>query len=417
MQEIEILRLVTIALVILTTLCFLYQTVYLFLPFILKKKAHKEAKPNRYAILIAARNEEAVIPHLLDSIREQDYPAELITTYVIADNCTDNTARVARAHGATVFTRFNQQQIGKGYALNYLLEQLRLSGELDQFDAFLIFDADNLLLPDYVTQINRVCSDGYEAFCGYRNAKNFGSNWLTCGYGLFYLHESVHLNLSRMRIGACCAVNGTGFGFTRELLTKCGGWNYFTLTEDIEFSTWCAANGVVIGYCNDAILFDEHPTAFRQSWRQRTRWAQGGIQVSFRYARDMFSGICKGGMTGYSSFERTTMSLWGVILCLITGAFASALLYLTYGWKGVAFVTAFSSVGAFLSFFFLGAFTLYTEWDRIRATKAQKLKSLFAYPLFMLTFAPISIAAPFQKFQWKPIVHSVAISAKSLQGN
>lgn len=266
-----ILKGLSLFLVTLTTICYLYQIVYLIVPFFEKRRKHKPVRLHRFAILIAARNEEAVLPHLLESIRNQGYPAELLDTYVVADNCTDRTAEVARAHGAQVFQRFNKQQVGKGYALNFLLQQIDGNVGLDQYDAFLVFDADNLLEPDYVSQINQTCSDGYEAFCGYRNTKNFGGNWLSAGYGIWYLHDSTHLNRSRMMLGTTCAVTGTGFGFTRALLERCGGWHFFTLTEDIEFNTWCATHGVRIGYCHDAILYDEQPESFRQSWRQRTR--------------------------------------------------------------------------------------------------------------------------------------------------
>lgn len=270
-----VLRSISAVLMVLTSVCYLYQIVYLILPLIKKQRPHRSEKRHRYAILIAARNEEAVLPHLLDSIRAQDYPAELITTYVVADNCIDRTVEVARAGGARVYARYNRKEVGKGYALNFLLEQIEKNDGLDSYDAFLIFDADNLLLPDYVTQINKICSDGYEAFCGYRNSKNFGTNWISQGYGLWYLHDSCHLNQSRMLIGTTCAVNGTGFGFTRRLLERMGGWKFFTLTEDIEFNTWCATQGVRIGYCRDAVVFDEQPEKFSQSWRQRTRWTHG----------------------------------------------------------------------------------------------------------------------------------------------
>ena len=272
MNFLSILRSISLVLAAVTTVCYFYQIVYLFLPLLKKQKPLETTQNRRYAILIAARNEEAVLPHLLDAIRAQDYPQDLITTYVVADNCTDRTAEVARAGGAQVFCRSNKIQIGKGYALNFLLEQIDGNDGLHNYDAFLIFDADNLLQPDYVRQINRLCANGFDAFCGYRNSKNFGSNWISRGYGLWYLHDSCHLNQSRMLLGTTCAVNGTGFGFTRQLLDRMGGWNFFTLTEDIEFSTWCATRGIRIGYCRDAELFDEQPENFLQSWRQRTRW-------------------------------------------------------------------------------------------------------------------------------------------------
>lgn len=417
MNGTTILIIISTALMLLTTICYFYQILYLFIPFFLKFKPHKPARLHRYAVLISARNEEAVLPHLLDSLNAQDYPKEYMDVYVVADNCTDRTAELARQHGAQVFTRFSTTQIGKGYALNFLLRQIDGNGGLDRYDAFLIFDADNLLEPDYITQINKTCSDGYDAFCGYRNTKNFASNWVSVGYGVWYLHDSSHLNRSRMLLGTSCAVNGTGFGFTRELLERIGGWNFFTLTEDIEFNTWCASHGIRIGYCHDAIVYDEQPVSFRQSVRQRTRWVQGSLQVSLRYAKDLFRGLCNGGRTAYACFETATLSLWGYGMAALTFGTALLVTFLTERWLGIAVSLLLSLAGTYVSMFCMGCLTLMMEWNRIRATTAQKIASAFAFPLFMLTFIPIAIIAPFRKFQWQPIAHTAAISVRDLQQN
>lgn len=409
-----IMKWISTILVLVTTICYLYQVVYLILPLIMKRKPLNGNKPTRYAILIAARNEEPVISHLLDSINAQDYPKELITTYVVADNCTDNTAKVAEEHGARVFQRFNKQQVGKGYAISYLIEQIRTQVGLEHYDAFLIFDADNLLEKDYVRQINKVCSSGYEAFCGYRNTKNYGSNWLSASYGLWYLHDSTHLNQSRMLLGTSCAVNGTGFGFTTKLLEKVGGWNFFTLTEDIEFATWCATHGIVVGYSHDAILYDEQPTSFKVSTRQRTRWVQGGIQVSCRYSKDLLKGLLRGGRTSYASFETATLSMWGYGMSSLTFCTVLAVAFLSERWGGVALTFGWAILGSYCSMFLMGALTAATEWKRIHATTAQKILSLFAFPIFMMTYAPITLMAFFKKFEWTPVPHTVAISTAEL---
>lgn len=414
MNLLSILRSLSYALAVLTSICYFYQIVYLILPLIKSKRPLQTRERRRYAILIAARNEEAVLPHLLESIRAQDYPAELITTFVVADNCTDRTAEVARVGGAKVFCRSSKTEIGKGYALNFLLQQIDGNDGLDCYDAFLIFDADNLLMPDYVSQINKVCCNGYDAFCGYRNSKNFGANWISQGYALWYLHDSCHLNQSRMLLGTTCAVNGTGFGFTRQLLERMGGWNFFTLTEDIEFSTWCATRGVRIGYCPDAMVFDEQPENFIQSWRQRTRWTQGGIQVSFRYALDLLKGLFKGSRTAYASFETATLSLWGYGMGVICCGMTLLVTFLAERWLGLGKAILLALAGTYSSMFLIGALTLLTEWKRIRAATGKKIQSLFTFPLFMMTFVPIALIAPFRKFQWQPIAHTVAISAQQL---
>lgn len=414
MTVLSFFRQLSLILAILTTVCNCYQMFYLFIPLFKRKRPLQKDVLRRYAILIAARNEEAVLPHLLQSIRDQDYPAELISVFVVADNCTDATADVARAGGATVYTRFNKQRVGKGYAINYLFEHIQRDFNLEDFDAFLIFDADNLLKSDYITQMNRLPSEGYEAFCGYRNTKNFGTNWITSGYGIWYLHESSHMNRSRYTIGSCCSVNGTGFGFTRSLYERLGGWNFFTLTEDIEFNNWCATHGVKIGYCHDAIVYDEQPLTFRQSWKQRTRWAQGGYQVSFRYVRPLFRSLFKGGWVGYSCFELATLSLWGYILTGITCISSALLSVLAEGWTGIAFAMIMAFAGTYGSMFAMAAWTLILEWPRIAATTGQKIRSAFTFPFYMMTYAPIGICAMFQKFEWAPIEHTVAISTSEL---
>lgn len=416
MDWLTVLLIVTISLICLTTLIFSYQFIYLFLPLLLKKKAHKPEKLHKYAILIAARNEEAVIPYLLDSIAAQDYPAELLDAYVVADNCTDSTAQIAREHGATVFPRFNKQKVGKGYALDFLLNRIDQSVGLDQYDAFLIFDADNLLQPDYVRNINRVHSDGYQVFCGYRNTKNFASNWLSSGYALWYIHESTHLNRSRMGIGVGCTVSGTGFGFARSVLEKADGWKFFTLTEDLEFSAWCAINGIKIGYCHDAVLYDEQPLTFPQSWRQRTRWAQGGIQLSFRY----IGGLLKRFFTGrpwqrHTCFETISLSLWGFAFGCLSGLMTAVTMGLYFGLSTFLLITLLCLPLGYFGTMFLGVVTLMMEWKRIRATTKEKIKSAFTFPFFMMTWLPITLLAPFQKFQWAPIYHTVAVSAEMLQ--
>lgn len=407
------LQLVSCILSSLVGICYFYQLAYLFLPFFKKPRPHKPEKLHRYAVLIAARNEEAVLPQLLWSILQQDYPQALITTYVVADNCTDGTAQVAAGYGAKVFERFDRKRIGKGYALHDLLEHIRASADYLQYDAFLIFDADNLLEPDYIRQINRTCSDGYDAFCGYRNSKNFGSSWVSAGHSVWFLHECVHLCRSRLSVGLPCAVTGTGFGFTRELLETMDGWNFFTLTEDIQFSVWCATRGIRVGYCQDATLYDEQPVTLRQSFRQRIRWVQGTIQVSVHHGSDMLRGMARGGKTGLASLETFTLSLWGFLMSGTAGSLGFIAAALNGGIRTALMGLLLSAAFLLVVMLVTAGLVLLTERRRIRATRRQKWMGLLAFPLYMLCYIPICVAALFRKPQWKPITHT-AVSAETL---
>lgn len=414
MTPAEILRLTARILALLLGLCYGYQFLYLLIPLFKKKACAETTRLHRYAILIAARNEEAVLPHLLESIRNQDYPAELLRVFVVADNCTDNTAMVAQRGGALVFSRFSTHRVGKGYALQFLLEQIDATCGLDSFDAFLVFDADNVLCPDFVTQINKVCADGYDVFSGYRNTKNFGTNLVSAGHALWFLHNCEHLNAARMTLGNPCTVSGTGFGFTRRLLEASGGWNFLTLTEDIEFSFWCITRGIRMGYSRDAMFYDEQPESIRQSWRQRTRWVQGNVQVSVRYGKDLLRGIRRGGRRGYACLEAMTLSMWGCAAALLSGALSTVAVLLGGGLPALLSRMLLTVLYSCSFSLLVGATTLLMSWGRIRATTGQKLMGLVAFPVYMLTYPPIAVTALFRKYYWLPIEHRVTLSAREL---
>ncbi len=408
MNSAEILRILHTGIAIAFFCFYFYQILYLLVPLVLPYKPHKPEKPHRFAILIAARNEERVLPELISSIEKQDYPAPLRRVFVIADNCTDHTAETARACGTEVVERRNLQKIGKGYALAELLSHIHDHYGKEYFDGYFVFDADNLLSPDYLTQMNRTFSDGYDIVTSYRNAKNFGDNWISAGYGLWFMRESRQLNDARMRIGASCTVSGTGFCFSREALERCDGWRFFSLSEDTEFSVAAMLGGERIGYCHDAVFYDEQPTDFVQSWHQRMRWAKGYLQVFRRYGTKILRGIFRRHI-GFSCFDFCAAILPAMLLNLITliGDLLLLAAALIGGQPSAPILRIILSAipSTYFSLFVLGLLVTATEWKRINASWVKKLGYLFTFPLFMLTYLPIAVAALFCRVEWKPIIH------------
>ena len=186
------LQIINLAIMLAFFLCYSYQFFYIPVAWWKKDAPHREPSPHRIAVLIAARNEQSVIGNLIDSVKAQDYPTELVDVFVVADNCTDLTGSVAGAHGANVYFRNDQTQVGKGYALQYLLHCIE--EDFAPYDGYLVLDADNVLSPDYITEINKTFSDGYQIVTSYRNSKNYGDNWISAGYALWFLRESRYLN-------------------------------------------------------------------------------------------------------------------------------------------------------------------------------------------------------------------------------
>ena len=393
-------------------ICYTYQ--FLYIPLVLAKKSKPLASPSkahRYAVLIAARNEENVISGLLDSLRAQTYDMSLVTVFVAADNCTDSTAAIARSHGAVVYERFNQLNVGKGYALDFLLQHIGADYPAG-FDGYFVFDADNILAPDYIERMNEMFSNGHEIVTSYRNSKNFGGNWISAGYALWFLRESRYLNGARTRLGSSAAVGGTGFLFSQRILNESHGWRFYLLTEDIEFSVYHILRGEKIAICESAVLYDEQPTDFRQSCRQRLRWAKGYVQVFLRYGGQLLRGAARG---SWSCFDMSMSILPAFVLtslCLLANITLTILGLMQGAGVWFAIRSLLECLGSILAtLLVLGGITTATEWHRIHATTAQKLVYTLTFPLFMLTYLPISLAALFMKVEWKPIHHSVRLSA------
>lgn len=400
------------------TCCYTYQLFYVFV--VLTRKAPKaEAKKNhKFAVMIAARNESAVISDLLGSIKMQNYPQELIDIYVIADNCTDDTAAIARNAGATVFTRFNSEQVGKGYALDYGLKSIWKEFPGKGYEAYFVFDADNVLDVNYFREMNATFDGGAKASTSYRNSKNFDSNWISAGYGIWFLREAKFLNQARLTLNTSCAVSGTGFFIAADILENAGGWKWHLLTEDIEFSASSITDGVRIAYCPTAVLYDEQPTTFRDSWNQRFRWAKGFYQVFWHYAGGLFKGIFKN-ERGYrfACYDMLMTISPGMLLSIISIIFNAVIVVLGFMGvmsTGIAIASSLSSIffclfNYFMFMFVFGVLTTFVEWDSIRAKTSRKILYMLTFPLFMLTYIPIALVALVKKATWKPIKHTISV--------
>ena len=401
------------------TLAYFYQFVYILVTWRRGMVKLPEAKKqHRYAFFIAAHNEESVIANLVQSIKDQDYPAELIDTFVVADACTDNTAEEARRAGAIVYERNDLARKGKSWVLDYGFDRI-MEEYPGKYEAFFVFDADNLLSKSYVTEMNKVFDQGYLVSTSYRNSKNFDSSWVSSAYATWFLREAKFLNNSRMLCGTGCAISGSGWMVSARIIQGMHGWDFHTLTEDIQFSTFCAANGIRIAY-SPAEFYDEQPIDFKSSWTQRMRWTKGFYQVFFSYVGDLFRGV---GKKRFGSYDMLMTIAPGNILTLIS-AFVNAA-YLVIGSLSHGFLATQSElsmcVGSlvmtfgsmYVTFFILAVITTVSERKRIICRKDRRwriITNLFTFPLFMMTYIPINVAALFKKVEWVPTKHTVSIS-------
>lgn len=275
------------ALVWIVTIFWLYQLIVSICSLVkLKDKPIIEDKQNRFMAIIPAHNEESVVGNLVESLTKQNYPKELLDIYVIADNCTDKTAEIARNAGAIVYERFDDKNKTKGHALKWFLN--KKIEEDAPYDAFCVFDADNIVHEDFIKNMNKKLCQGEDVVQGYRDIKNPTDSWISAGYAIFYWTMNRFYHLARYNLGLSPLINGTGFMVKFDVV-KPTGWDTQTLTEDIEFSLKRIIAGKRLGWATDAIVYDEQPVGFKQSWSQRSRWTVGHIQCIQNYTKDLAS--------------------------------------------------------------------------------------------------------------------------------
>jgi len=387
-----------------------YQFLYLIIGIFSKKKTFKETKEyKKYAVVIAARNEELVIKNLIESIKRQNYPKDKLSIFVVADNCTDNTAKIAKNAGAIVYERFNKEKKRKGYALTFLFDQIERDYSISSFDGFIFFDADNLVDKNFVNEINKAFVSKGNIVTGYRNIKNFDSNLVSSAYGIHFYRSVVAYHRPRERLNLGTHIAGTGFVIDSKLIK--GGWNFNTLTEDTELTIHFATKGIKVSFCEDAVFYDEQPTSFKVAYTQRKRWTKGRLDVFLKYFPSMIINTFKRlSFTIYDmffySFPWPFYSLIKVILYPIILGFIKNDIYTNIFWKDFLIVFLSMMVGIYINNFIFGLFVVIKERKNIPSSPFKKFLAIITYPWFNMMTIFLALGILFNPFVgWKEIVH------------
>jgi cellulose synthase/poly-beta-1,6-N-acetylglucosamine synthase-like glycosyltransferase len=358
--------------------------------------------------IIPAHNEEAVVGNLIESLKNQNYDKDLYDIYVIADNCTDNTAKVAKEAGAIVYKRFDETKKTKGYALDWFLKQK--IEENATYDAFFIFDADNIVHPDFIINMNKKLCQGEDVVQGYRDIKNPTDSWITAGYALFYWSMHRFYHLARYNLGLSPLLNGTGFMVKFDVV-KPQGWDTVTLTEDIEFSLKRIIKGKKLGWATDAICYDEQPVGFKQSWSQRSRWTVGHIQCIKEYTKQL-AVAAKENKT-MMNFDGLLYILGSIPMFIVTLVLLGTN-FLMYAGDGMTKLELFENILRYLIPTFIlpiitSAIAMFLDKRPIKPM----IKGLLCYPLFMGSWLLINFKCLFKReTTWEKINHlrSIKIS-------
>ena len=391
------------AIIWIITIFWLYQLLISLCSLVkLKDKPMIEEKENRFMAIIPAHNEEAVVGNLIESLKNQNYPKDKYDIYVIADNCTDMTKKIAEDAGAIVYERRSQMdERTKGHALQWFLRQK--IKENAPYDAFCVFDADNIVDKEFLKNMNKKLCQGEEVVQGYRDIKNPTDSWVSAGYAIFYWMMNRFYNLARYNIGLSPLLNGTGFMVKFDVV-KPNGWETKTLTEDIEFSLQRIISGKRLGWATDAIVYDEEPVGFKQSWSQRSRWTVGHIQCMGIYTKDLARAVKE---------KKTIMNFDGLLyiigsipvfiitLILLTINF---IFYITNNYTGLDLILSY--VRYLVPTFLLPIGTALLIMILDKKPIKPMIKGLLCYPLFLGSWLLINFKCLFKRdIKWEKIEH------------
>jgi cellulose synthase/poly-beta-1,6-N-acetylglucosamine synthase-like glycosyltransferase len=385
------------------------------------KKFPEAKKDHKYAILIPARNESAVIDELLASIKNQNYDQNNLHTYVIVEREDDPTCEIVKKYENTeVFIRKRLDLKGKGHALDEVIKHIFASGE--KYEAFFIFDADNVLTKNFIKEMNKTFDAGYQIALGYRNSKNWNDGWVAACSALTFSMVNTFHNKCRSRFNQNVILSGTGFYISSDILEKLGGWEFFTLTEDYELSMFSCLNNIKSTYNEWAEFYDEQPKKFKVSWNQRLRWVKGHGDVDKKYRKKLIKSAVFDKENRMSKTE-FGMSVLPIVSFLIS-TFAYAIFTIVLGivgaclgqsiWWKVLSAGLIALVALYLFFVVYTLVMALAERKHTNLTFWHTVACALMGPFFMASYIPIYFTTIFKKeVNWVPIIHNVKMNKAS----
>lgn len=401
-------KILDIVYLVLDILIILYALYYFITGLFAFKKQKKTAKPAkaRYkiAVLIPARNEESIIDSLIFSLKSQTYDKEYYDIFVIANNCSDGTVALSESLGAKIINCIPGIK-NKGEALKYAFSYL-IKNE-PKYNAYAIFDADNVVHPEYLEKINNALCLGYDVIQGYRDSKNPKDNWISSSYTLFYLVQNYFFNRARTRMNFSSSINGTGFVVSKRIIKKYG-FKTHTITEDIEYAAICSLNDVKIYFAEDAITYDEQPIKFDASWKQRKRWSIGTMSCMKHYS---FKLACKAIKNKkMQSFDMAIFYMAPIIQIITFFVMISYMFYNIIS-PGVAVSKIIAIISSYVTCVIFSIITLILKKKKV----GDYVKGILTLTFFMLTWIPINIVCLFVKdVKWEKIKHERKVKIESI---
>lgn len=260
-----------------------------FKPKTMDRKQADRGRLLQLALVIPAHNEDDGIAACIQSIKRSIVPHRNCNLVVIADNCSDNTAEIAKAEGARVLARNNQEQRGKGYALNYAFEILLAEG----YEGFIIVDADSRIDESLVSEFQRALSLGYDAVqCRYR-ISNTNTSLRSRMQNIAWLAFNDLRLQGREALGLSVGILGNGFALSRDTLKEVS-YDAGSIAEDLEYHLRLVQAGRRVHFLDTVTVYSEAPSQGKAAAVQRSRWEGGRFRMIIEQTPKLLTGVLQG---------------------------------------------------------------------------------------------------------------------------
>ena len=375
----------------------------------------------KFAIIIPARDESKVIENNLKSIMQNNYPLDLFTIYLIVESEDDPTVEIAKKYPNTkIFYRVNLNNVGKGYALDECIQYIYEFD--DNYDAFLIIDADNLISPNFLSRMNDAYNHGYDIACGKRENKDWNASVVCGAAGLTFTIINSIQNKPKTNYGMKVTITGTGYYLTSDVLREASGWPFHTLTEDYELTNYALVHDLKTAYIEDAIFYDEQPLKLRQSIVERSRWIRGYFSVRKKYKKEKKKALKKNKnnlnflyqfIGGIPMIAIALITIAYLICCIVVMSYS----YLVHdGYHMQYLIRVLCLLGAmYLAFILFTQYLFFIDRKYIKITPWNRFLVTLFHPVFMFTYINAAVRAPFVKNKWEKIEHSINVDAEDVK--
>ena len=375
-----------------------------------KPKRRKDG--HNFCVLIPARYESKVIEDLLKSIENQTHKVKMTDVYVVVESEKDETVNICKKYNATVFIRKELHLKRKGYALDEVVKYI-LSGK-KRYDAYFIFDADNVLDKDYFKNMIPVFDKGYDLATGYRNCKNGNDSVVAASSALTFSLVNEVFNDNKNKQTRNITFSGTGFYIRGYLIEKWQGYPFHTLTEDYELSSYATLNNLTTYYNTKSVFYDEQPVKFKNTINQRIRWIRGYFDVRRMYQKKMLLSLDRKDRNFGSKLDES----FGIIpyIFMVVGLlvwFLSIIFFIVYNLflnkeilRTYVFELLIYFIILYLTLFIMTLVIVIIDGNKIDLSLKTKIKVLFYNPIFMISYVPCAIKALTAKeVKWTKVEH------------